>query len=85
MNRRTKFFEGLIIIPAILSFYLFDSKVLAIRSTTGKSMEPTIRENSVLVVDRLFYKLFNNGIKKGDIVLASQPIDPKTHICKRVI
>ncbi len=38
MNRGTKFFEGLIIIPAILSFYLFDSKVLAIRSTSGKSM-----------------------------------------------
>ena len=48
-------------------------------------MEPTITENSVLIVDKLFYKLFNNQIKKGDIVVASQPTDPKTHICKRVI
>lgn len=85
MKKGTKFLEGLIIIPAILSFYLFDSKVLGVRATSGKSMEPTISEYSVLIVDRLFYKLFNNGIKKGDIVLATQPIDPRTHICKRVI
>jgi len=30
------------IIPAMATFYLFDSKVLSIRSTSGKSMEPTI-------------------------------------------
>ena len=47
-------------------------------------MEPTISENSILFVDRFFYKLFNNPIKQGDIVVALQPVDPKTHICKRV-
>ena len=25
------------------------------------------------------------GIKKGDIVVAVQPVNPETHICKRVI
>ena len=38
-----------------------------------------------MVVDRFFYKLLGNHIKKDDIVVASQPVDPKTHICKRVI
>lgn len=81
----TRFFEGLMIVPAIAAFYLFDAKVLSIRSSSGKSMEPTIRENSVLVVDKLFYKLFGNPLKQGDIVVAYQPINPKVHICKRVI
>lgn len=85
MSRTKKFFEGLMIIPAIAGFYLFDAKVLSIRSTSGKSMQPTIHQNSVLIVDKLFYKLFNNQIKKGDIVVAYQPIDTKTHICKRVV
>ena len=33
----------------------------------------------------MFYKIFGNDIQKGDIVVACQPVDPKTHICKRVI
>lgn len=36
-------------------------------------------------MDRGFYKLFGKKIEKGDIVVAVQPIDPKTFICKRVI
>jgi signal peptidase I len=84
MSKVTKFFDGLMIIPAIAAFYLFDSKVLSIRSTSGKSMEPTINGNSVLIVDKLFFKLFNKQITKGDIIVATQPIDPKTLICKRV-
>ena len=61
MSKVTKFFDGLMIIPAIAAFYLFDSKVLSIRSTSGKSMEPTINGNSVLIVDKLFFKLFNKA------------------------
>ncbi len=73
------------VIPAIATFYMFDSKVVSIRSTSGKSMDPTIKENSLLLVDHFFYKLTSNPIKPGDIVVAAQPVDPKTHICKRVV
>lgn len=73
------------VFPAIATFYLFDSKVISIRSTSGKSMEPTIKENSILIVDRIFYKLLSQEIKTGDIVVSLQPVDPKTHICKRVV
>lgn len=59
MNKITKVLDKLMIIPAIASFYLIDAKVISVRQTSGKSMEPTIDGNSVLVVDKLFYKLFN--------------------------
>lgn len=78
-------FSNLMVIPAIATFYLIDAKIISIRSTSGKSMEPTIKENSILIVDKFFYKLFNKEIKKGDIIVAVQPVDPKTHICKRVV
>ncbi len=79
------FFQSAMIVPAIAAFYIFDSKVISVRCSTGQSMDPTIKENSVLVVDKILYKIFNNDIKVGDIVVAAQPVDPKTHICKRVI
>lgn len=78
-------FENLAIIPAIATFYIFDTKIISIRSTSGKSMLPTVNENSILIVDRIFYKLLGNEIKKDDVVVASQPVDPKVHICKRVV
>lgn len=84
-NRLSNFFGNIIVIPAIATFYLLDQKVIAVRSTTGKSMQPTISENSIVVVDKIFYKLLNNNLKQGDIVVATQPTDPKTFICKRVI
>lgn len=79
------FFQGAMIVPAIAAFYLFDSKIISVRCSTGQSMDPTIKENSVLIVDKIFYKMLNKEIKVGDIVVAIQPVDPKTHICKRVI
>lgn len=42
-NKSSKFFESLMIIPAIATFYLFDSKVISIRATSGQSMDPTIK------------------------------------------
>ena len=78
-------FEGLMVIPAIATFYFIDSKIVSIRSTSGSSMLPNVPENSVLIVDRFFYKLKNPHLSIGDIVLATQPTNPKVHICKRVV
>lgn len=49
MNKITKVLDKLMIIPAIASFYIIDAKVISVRQTSGKSMEPTIDGNSVLV------------------------------------
>jgi len=45
-------------------------------------MEPTIYSNDVLVTERITPRF--QRIKKGDIIIAKSPSDPKIYICKRV-
>ena len=45
-------------------------------------MEPTIYSNDILVTERITPRL--QRIKKGDIIIAKSPSDPKIYICKRV-
>ncbi len=47
-------------------------------------MEPTIKPGDLLVIDHFFYK-YLNPIKKDDIIVATQPVNPNVNICKRVI
>lgn len=84
-SRLTQAAEALMVIPAIATYYFLDSKLVSVRSTTGSSMHPTIDENSIIVVDKFFYRLRTPELQVGDIVLATQPTNPQTHICKRVI
>ena len=47
-------------------------------------MKPTLNENSIIVIDKFFFKYFDRWkIKQNDIVVAVQPVDLKTLICKR--
>lgn len=46
-------------------------------------MEPTIFSKDVLVSESITRRL--NLIKKGDIVIAKSPVNPKKYVCKRVI
>jgi len=46
-------------------------------------MKPTFNDSSIALVDRFYYKIV--GLKKGDIIVATSPIDPKTQICKRIL
>lgn len=75
----------MVVIPIIATFYIIDSKVVSIRSTSGQSMYPTINDCSILIVDKFFYKFRNPELQKGDIILAKQPINPSTNICKRIV
>ena len=84
-TRLAKAAEALMVVPAIATYYFIDSKFVSIRSTTGSSMFPTIEENSIIIVDKFFYRLSTPKFQVGDIVLATQPTNPQTHICKRVI
>ena len=47
-------------------------------------MVPTINHNDLLVIDHFFYK-FTGGLKKDDIIVATQPVNPSVSICKRII
>lgn len=46
-------------------------------------MEPTIRSGDIVVIDRFWFRL--TGLKKQDIVVAVQPVNPEVSICKRVV
>lgn len=46
-------------------------------------MEPTIFSKDVLISESISRRL--NTIKKGDIVIARSPVNPKKYVCKRVI
>lgn len=48
----------------------------------GNSMNPTIKDAEVMVVNMTNYR--RRRIRKGDIITAYSPIDPKVLICKRV-
>lgn len=46
-------------------------------------MEPTINSNDILFTDHL--SILKGKIRKGDIVIAKCPTNPKQQICKRVV
>ena len=73
----------LIFIPIVTTYYLFDKHVLSISNADGASMEPTIKSGDILIIDRWFYRVF--GLKKDDIIVATQPVDPEVSICKRIV
>lgn len=47
-------------------------------------MEPTIKSEDIVVIDKFSYRYFGSP-QKGDIVVAVQPVSPETSICKRVV
>lgn len=75
--------EYYLIIPSI-SLYLFVSdKIIVGNRSEGHSMEPTLADNSTIIVDRLHYKF--RGLKKGDIIIAQSPLNTSIDICKRIL
>ncbi|KAJ4429300.1 hypothetical protein ANN_26304 [Periplaneta americana] len=56
--------------------------LLYILQCTGPSMEPTIYSNDVLLTEHISPRF--QRIKKGDIIIAKSPCNPRMHICKRV-
>ncbi|XP_076255330.1 mitochondrial inner membrane protease subunit 1-like [Rhynchophorus ferrugineus] len=50
---------------------------------SGPSMEPTIVSDDILFTEHV--STLRQTIKKGDIVIAKCPTNPKQQICKRVI
>lgn len=47
-------------------------------------MEPTIKSGDIVIIDRISLKYFSK-LKKNDIVVAVQPVNPEVSICKRII
>lgn len=50
---------------------------------SGSSMEPTIASNDILITEHI--SVHTDNIRRGDIVIAKCPNNPKQYICKRVV
>ncbi|XP_014662326.1 PREDICTED: mitochondrial inner membrane protease subunit 1-like [Priapulus caudatus] len=50
---------------------------------SGPSMEPTITTSDIVLTEHITTAL--NRTKRGDVVIARSPVDPRQHICKRVV
>lgn len=62
------------VIPVIATYYLIEKNLISASNADGVSMEPTIRSGDIVVIDRFTHRF--SGFKKGDIVVAIQPVNP---------
>jgi inner membrane protease subunit 1 len=77
--------EILVLLPVMSTYYLINEKVITSNKTEGDSMDPTIKNNGVVIVDKIFFKLFPQLLKKDSIIIAQSPIKPDIDICKRIL
>ncbi|XP_039960497.1 mitochondrial inner membrane protease subunit 1 [Bactrocera neohumeralis] len=49
----------------------------------GPSMEPTLHSKNILLTERISTRFHNP--RRGDIIIAVSPTDPKQFICKRIV
>lgn len=82
-NLKDTIIDYLLIIPTISLYLLVSEKVIVGNRSEGKSMEPTLEDSSMIIVDKFFYKF--RGLKRGDIIIAQSIVNPEMDICKRVI
>ncbi|KAG0443302.1 hypothetical protein HPB47_015065 [Ixodes persulcatus] len=52
-------------------------------SCSGSSMEPTIQNNDIILTEQVSVHMHN--IRRGDIIVAKCPTNPRQYICKRVV
>ena len=72
------------VIPVIASYYVLEKNVIAVSNADGVSMEPTIKSGDIVIIDRLSFRLWQ-PLRKDDIVVAVQPVNPQISICKRIV
>lgn len=44
--------ENFMVIPALALYYLITEKLISVNKAEGRSMEPTIKNNGILLVNR---------------------------------
>lgn len=63
------------VLPVIATFYIVEKNVISVSNAEGVSMQPTISSGDIVIIDKFTHKYFN-PLKKGDIVIAVQPVNP---------
>lgn len=64
--------------------YFLATAILRTYSVNGPSMQPTLRNGEMVVVNQLAYR-FGAQPQRGDVVALRPPSDPKTIYVKRII
>lgn len=84
-EKRKKFFSNLFLELAIslLIAFVFISYIAQAFKVEGSSMEPLIKNNERVIVNKLTYKF--SKIKRGDVVVFWYPYNPNKSFIKRVI
>jgi|JI6StandDraft_1071083.scaffolds.fasta_scaffold69072_2 signal peptidase I len=72
------------VIPVITTYYVIEKNIIAISNADGVSMDPTIKSGDIVIIDRFSFRYFYT-LKKDDIVVAVQPVNPEISICKRIV
>jgi signal peptidase I len=54
--------EQFMILPALSLYYLVTEYIISVNKAEGRSMEPTIKSNEVIIVNRFFRKVLKNDI-----------------------
>ena len=62
-------------IPVVTTYYVIEKNIISVSNADGVSMEPTILSGDIVVIDRFSFRWFN-PLKKDDIVVAVQPVNP---------
>jgi inner membrane protease subunit 1 len=75
--------EYLLIVPSLSLYLIISDHLIVGNRSEGHSMEPTLPDNSTIIVDKFFYKF--RKLKKGDIIIAQSPLNTDIDICKRII
>ena len=83
-TRKEDIHECLLLVSTFSLYATLNKYVISFVETEGPSMQPTFNDSSVALIDRFFFKHFSE-LKRGDIIVATSPIDSKTQICKRVL
>ena len=77
--------ETLGFLTTIFAYTWVEKNLIGAALTKGLSMEPTLHDSDVVLVDRFFYKhFFRWKLKMNDIVVARCVVQPEDMICKRI-
>lgn len=71
------------IAKGVLIYYYIKTYICEVSLLEGPSMEPTLNEESVVLIDKL--SLLYRKIRRNEVVSLKSPLDSSVLLCKRVI
>lgn len=82
---RELFWSSVLVIQFCGLMYTLRHTMFDLMTCIGPSMIPTMNPNGDLVLITRFYHSLNQAIKRGDVIVATNPNNPRLLVCKRVI